>query len=214
MFNAVHAVTFVLFWSCLHFSDVLNKIVSKFTNLYIIDTLLFLIFIHSQFQRRYEPAKQPHSDQNKIGHDKAPGKTAHSIGELDPQLDPVSVQPSTFDHCNTIKMSNIISRKDACQQLANEASDRMDSEDIQGVIRFQPVFEMYSEIAADTLKDGETLAHLVVIKIIGQRREYDSKESRRSGSGVENMLLSSECTYQHIYQKQLLPILEHSLTQA
>jgi len=129
----------------------LNEIICELSHLGIIGSNDLLLVGNTETESR----NKVHDEKNEAGSEERVSKTSAATCELISELDIVVVQPSTRDHGEAIKMSYVVSSKESGQDVADETTNTMGSENIDGIIDIHIVLEFGSEIADDTSNDTE-----------------------------------------------------------
>lgn len=90
------------------------------------------------------------------GDNKGVGGAGEDVGELDAELLPVSVEPSSCDlHVDTIHADNVISTEDSVKDEADHAGDAVLREHIHSIVNAEVVLDLGSVVANNTRADTE-----------------------------------------------------------
>lgn len=117
----------------------------------IINSSFFLLLGNSQPHHREIPPNHLHHDKDRTRHEKTISHPRHTICELNGELDPMSVQPSSWNDGETIQMSNVIRCEESRQEVSDQTSDGVDGENVEGVVyTVEEEFELCGEVAAET----------------------------------------------------------------
>ena len=121
-----------------HLSRQLNVIVRKLANLGIVDTQDLSLLGSSEGKTR----DQVHDEEDDAGSPERVDTAGDGIGELVSELDPVAVEPSSRDDGETIQVCYVISGEESGEDVANETSDSVLSEDIKSVVDTEDELEL------------------------------------------------------------------------
>lgn len=101
---------------------------------------------------------QVHDKQDGAGENKRVAASGKRIGELDGQLNPVVVEPATLNSRDAIQGGNIVSREKGGADVADEAADAVDGEDVEGVVDAEQELQLGGVVgeggAEDAAGDG------------------------------------------------------------
>lgn len=124
----------------------------------VVDTTLFFLLGNAKTHGWYFLADESQHQQDKRGHHEAIDHTRHRIRELDSELHPVTVDPTTFYYRIAIQRGDVVGSQKARQEVADNSSNAMYSEYVQCIVHCEQEFQLSGVVAAgsgaDTVNDG------------------------------------------------------------
>ena len=122
----------------------LNVIVCELADLSIVDTEDLSLFAGTE----REAWDQVHDEQDDTGSTERVDASGDGIRQLVAELDPVVVEPSSWDFGEAIKMRYVVCGEEGSQDIADESSDRVDSEDVKSIVDTNNEFELRGIVGA------------------------------------------------------------------
>ena len=137
-----------------------NVVVRELADLSIIDTQDLGLLADAEGQTR----DQVHDEQDEAGSAKGVDTTRDGVSELVAELDPVLVEPSTWNLSEAIKMCYVISSEEGCEDVADETTNGMFSKDIKSIIDAEDELELGGIVAGrasdNAVDDGSPSGNL------------------------------------------------------
>lgn len=134
-----------------HRDDLVDVIVSHFTDFSRVQALKFDFRVHTQGQTR----DMVHDEEDDVGDAERPSRAGRAIRKLVPQLDPVVVHPTAVDPSRAVERRNVFLREETRQDAADVATDAMHRKHIQGVVKLENVLEMDSQVAKEAAQEPD-----------------------------------------------------------
>lgn len=94
----------------LYFSAQLDVIVREFADLDVVDAEDFFFFGSAEFQGWNPFAQEVEDAEDNAGHEEGVEAAGEGVGELVPHLDPVVVEPATFDVGEAVEVGDVVTR--------------------------------------------------------------------------------------------------------
>lgn len=136
------------------FTSKLNVVVSKLTDLGVVDTEDFSFFRSAEGKTRNEV----HDEKDDACSSERINTTGDGISKLVTKLDPVLVEPSTWNLGETIKMGYVVSSEEGGEDVSDKSTNGVFGEDIKSVIDAKDKLELGSIIGTgsshNTIDDG------------------------------------------------------------
>ena len=144
----------------------LNIVVRKLANLNVVDAQSLLFLCSTQTERRQELANEVECAEDQTCADERVCTSSEGIGELVAELDPVVVEPTTGDDRVAVEVSNVVTKtcqrrsanpqwvylrsKECSQNIADEATNTVDSKDVESIITAKEVLQLGGVVAGNT----------------------------------------------------------------
>jgi hypothetical protein len=132
----------------------LNIIVGKLANLSIVDTENFGFLGGA----KGKTGDEVHDEEDEAGSEERVETARDGIRELVTELDPVAVDPSTWNLGETIEMSNVVGSEEGSEDVANKTTNGVLGKDIEGIINTKDELELGSVVGTcgtdNTVNDG------------------------------------------------------------
>ena len=116
----------------------LNVIISELSDLSIVDAedLGFLRGAQG------EAGDQVHDEEDDAGAEEGVGCARDGIGDLVAELNPVLVEPAAVDLGEAIEVRYVVGGEEGCEDVADESTDGVLSEDIEGIVDAEDKLEL------------------------------------------------------------------------
>lgn len=129
----------------------LDKVVCKLSDLCLVDSEHLLLLGRSERQSR----DQVHDEQDNASHSERVGDSCTAVCCLVSQLDPVVVQPTTWNRTHAIERRDVVGSEESGEEVADYTADAVLRKDIESVIDLQPVLDLRGIIASRRTDDTE-----------------------------------------------------------
>lgn len=121
----------------------LNIVVGELSELGIVDTEDFGLLRAAEGKTWDEV----HDEKDNAGSTEGVCETSNGVGKLVGKLNVVTVDPSTWNDSGAIEMSYVVRGKDTSQQVSDDSSNTVLSEDIEGVVNVDEELELGGVVA-------------------------------------------------------------------
>ncbi len=136
-----------------HLAGQLNVVICELANLCVVDTEDFGFLAGA----KREAWDEVHDEEDEAGSTKGVETAGGRVSKLVTELDPVVVEPASRDLGEAIKMCYVVGSEEGCEDIANETTDGMFSEDIERIINTEDELELGSVVGTcgtdDTIDD-------------------------------------------------------------
>lgn len=120
-----------------------NVVVGELAHLAVVNTDNLRLLGRAETQE----GNEVHHPANDRRHDEGVCEASGGVGKLVAKLDPVVVDPASIDGGQAIVESDALFGKETSQEVANNASDTVSSEDIETVVIAEDTLELGCKIA-------------------------------------------------------------------
>ena len=101
-------------------------------------------------------ARDPVDDvEDDAGTDEGVCRAGDAVVQLVCELDPVVVEPATVDDGGPVEMRNVVRSEESGEDIARNAADGVQGEDVKRVVDLEPVLDLGAEVAGDGGDDAE-----------------------------------------------------------
>lgn len=137
-----------------HLPRQLDVIVRELANLGVVDAENLGFFGSAQMHAR----DHVEDEQDERRADEGVGAPREGVGQLVAELDPVVVEPATFDDLHVIQVGNVVGSEKGGADVADQAADAVHGEDVEGVVDAEYELQLSSVVgeagAEDAVDDG------------------------------------------------------------
>ena len=129
-----------------------NVVVCELAHLSVVDTHNLSLLRSTEAEAR----DKVHNPEDDGSHDEGVGNASDTIGELVGELDPVAVDPATFNGCEaTIEIRDVFLSKDTSEEVADNTTHTMGGKDIEAIIIAKDELELGGKVANSTGDDAK-----------------------------------------------------------
>lgn len=129
----------------------LNIVVGELSNLGIIDTKNLCLLGGAKGKSWDEV----HDEENDAGSEEGVGSSRYGVSQLPAKLDPVVVQPSSWDGSCAVEMCYVVCGEEGSEDVSDETTDGVLSEDIKGIIDTDEELELGGVVGSCGSEDTE-----------------------------------------------------------